>query len=193
MYEDELDSKVMNMMRKIRFMPDIGLGKNQNGPLEFVERKVLILKYGVEYHRDDDFEEGNKVGIESGKEKPRTELKKESLWETFVNEGTRYPYEGALNPLMIVKKLVPGFDIFIEHLNGIKEVVIEEPIVEELVLTPESGEDIPAMKLKDIADLKKELNFESYVIESIMDVFYNDLDVSFPHLFETDDLFCWVL
>ena len=135
MYEDELDSKVMNMMRKIRFMPDIGLGKNQNGPLEFVERKVLILKYRVGYHGDNDSEEGNEVGIESRKNKARPKLKKESLWETFMKEGIGYPYEGAPEPLMIAKKLVPRFEILMEHVNGIKEIVAKELILEELVLT----------------------------------------------------------
>ena len=49
-YEDELDEKLLSMMRRINFMPSMGLGKDQSGPLEFVERKMSILKYGVRYH-----------------------------------------------------------------------------------------------------------------------------------------------
>ena len=49
MYKDELDEKIISMMRKMNFMPRMGLGKNQSGPPEFMERKVPILKYGVGY------------------------------------------------------------------------------------------------------------------------------------------------
>ena len=48
-YEDELNSKISSMMKNMNFMPGMGLWKNQQGPLEFVEPKVPILKYGLGY------------------------------------------------------------------------------------------------------------------------------------------------
>ena len=34
---------------------------------------------------------------------------------------------------MIVEILVPNFEIFAEEVNGIKKLIVEEPVVEELV------------------------------------------------------------
>ena len=65
----------------------------------------------------------------------------------------------------------------------------KEVIVEELVLGPESEGDIVAMGLKDVVSLEEELNFKTFVQNSIIDVFYDDFDVSSASLFETDDLF----
>ena len=45
-------------MRKMNFMPGIGLGKDQKGPPEFVERKIPILKHEVGYQGADNFGEG---------------------------------------------------------------------------------------------------------------------------------------
>ena len=61
---------------------------------------------------------------------------------------------------MIAKKLVPRFEIFIEHVNGIKESAVEEPIVEELVQTTEQEKDIPTAELKDVVDQEGECDFE---------------------------------
>ena len=59
------------------------------------------------------------------------------LWQTFVEEGANYPYTGKPEPLMIAKKLVPGFKIFAKEVNGIKKLIIEKPAVEELVQAEE--------------------------------------------------------
>ena len=50
-YEDELNPKIASMMKSMNFMPRMGLEKNQQGPLEFVEPKVSILKYGLGYQK----------------------------------------------------------------------------------------------------------------------------------------------
>ena len=50
-YEDELNPKISNMMKNMDFMPRMGLGKNYQGPSEFVEPKVPILKYGLGYQK----------------------------------------------------------------------------------------------------------------------------------------------
>ena len=90
---------------------------------------------------------------------------------------------------MIAEKLVPDFEIFVEQVKEIKEPTIEKPIVEELIQTLESEHDIPAVEQKVTGDQQKEHDFESYVLDSILDVFYDDVDVSLANLFDTDDLF----
>ena len=49
----------------------MGLGKNQHGPLEFIEWKVPILKHGVGYHGDDDSEEEDEAGTTFGMNRAR--------------------------------------------------------------------------------------------------------------------------
>ena len=144
-YEDELHSKIVSMMKSMNFMPIMGLGKNQHGPSKFVKPKVPILRYGLGYQK-----------IEKSKVKGK---KKKALWDTFVEEGANYPYTDNPKPLMIADKLVLGFEIFVEQVKEIKEPTVEKPIVEELVHTPELEEDIPVVKLKDAADQEEELNF----------------------------------
>ena len=46
-YEDELNPKIVRMMKGMNFMPGMGLGKDQQGPTEFVEPKVPISKHGL--------------------------------------------------------------------------------------------------------------------------------------------------
>ena len=43
-HENELNPKISSMMKSMNFMPRMGLGKNQQGLLEFVKPKVPILK-----------------------------------------------------------------------------------------------------------------------------------------------------
>ena len=50
-YEDELNLKIVSMMKSMNFMPIMGLGKNQHGPSEFVKPKVPILRYGLGYQK----------------------------------------------------------------------------------------------------------------------------------------------
>ena len=125
-------------MKSINFMPEMGLEKDQQGPSEFIKLKVPILKYGLGYQK-------------TGKSKIKVG-KKKALWDIFVEEGANYPYHDNPKPLMIADKLVSEFEIFIKYLNSIKESTIEEPIVEELVLTPEPEVDMPAVEQKDTGD-----------------------------------------
>ena len=91
-----------------------------------------------------------------------------------MEEGIGYQYKGTPEPLMLARKLVPKFEIFANYVNRVKEAVIKEAIVEELALPLESKEDIAPVKLKDAAGQEEELDFKTYVVNSIMDVFYND-------------------
>ena len=53
----------------------------------------------------------------------------------------------------------------------------------------EPKEDVATPKEKIVNDQEEELDLETYVLNSVMDIFYDDFDVSFTALFETDDLF----
>ena len=67
--------------------------------------------------------------------------------------------------------------------------MVEEPVVEELVQVKEPKEDIPIVELKDTVDQEEECDFASYILNSILNVFYDDFDMSMADLFDTDDLF----
>ena len=120
-YKDELNPKITSMINGINFMPGMGLRKNQQGPSEFIEPKVPISKNGLGYQKI--------RKLRRSKDK----IKKKILWHTFIEEGASYPYTGKPEPLMITKKLVLNFEIFAEEVNGIKKLMVEEPMVEELV------------------------------------------------------------
>ena len=80
-------------------------------------------------------------------------------------------YANTTETLMIIDRLVSSFKIFAEQVNGIKESTIEEPLVEELVMTLKHEEDVPAAELKATDDQEEELKFNSYIINSIIDIF----------------------
>ena len=73
--------------------------------------------------------------MEKTRKAKRKSKKKKALWETFMEKGANYPYTGKPESLLIADKLVPGFEIFAEEMNGIREPVVEEVVVEELVLS----------------------------------------------------------
>ena len=129
-YKDELNPKIASMMKGMNFVPGMGLGINQQGPLEFVEPKVPKSKFGL--------------GYQSSRKARRRSNKQKTLWKTFVKEGTNYPYAGKPEPLMIADKLVPGFEIFAEEMSEIREPIVKEAVIEELVLSEEPEEVIPA-------------------------------------------------
>ena len=103
----------------------MGLEKDQQGPSEFIEPKVPISKYGLGYQKPRKLR------------RSKAKAKKKTLRQTFVEEGANYPYTGKPEQLMIAEKLVPGFEIFDEEVNGTKEPIIEEHVVEELVQVEE--------------------------------------------------------
>ena len=89
-------------------------------------------------------------------------------------------------------EVIPGFEIFAKYVNRVKKSNITEVLVdvEELIVTEEEPkEEIATPKVKTTDDQDGELDLEVYVLNSIMDLFYDDYDVSFDALFETDDLF----
>ena len=90
---------------------------------------------------------------------------------------------------MVAERLVPSFKIFAEEVNVIKKPIVEEPVVEELVQAEEPKKGIPAVELKNTIDQEEKCDFASYVLNNILDIFYDDFDMSVANLFDTDDLF----
>ena len=118
--------------------------------------------------------------------------KKGTLKITFFREGTKYPYQGTPEPILMAGEVIPGFKIFADYMNKGKQVVADETpvIVEELIVAEEEPKEVVAIpESKATNDQDEEPDLEAYVLNSIIDVFYDDFDVSFAALFETDDLF----
>ena len=89
-------------------------------------------------------------------------------------------------------EIIPGFEIFADHVNREKRAVADEApvIVEELIVAEEEPkEDVAITEVKATDDQVSKPDLEAYILNSIMDVFYDDYDVSFAALFETDDFF----
>ena len=106
-----------------------------------------------------------------------------------MEKGTNYPYSGKPEPLLIADKLIPEFEIFAEEMDGVREPVVKETVVEELVLNEEPEEVKPAPKQKEADDQEGECDFASFIFNNIIDVFYDDIDISVGNLFDTNDLF----
>ena len=84
--------------------------------------------------------------------------------------------------------MIPRFEIFTEYVNGLKKADVVDASMEELIVAEEEPkEDIATPKVKIIDDQDEELDLEAYVLNSIMDVFYNDYDIFLLLLFKTDD------
>ena len=56
-YETDMSEKVLSMMRSMEFLSGMGLGRNQQGPPEFMEQEASRLKHGIGYAREDDSKE----------------------------------------------------------------------------------------------------------------------------------------
>ena len=122
----------------------------------------------------------------------KIEAKKGTLKITFFREGTKYPYQGTPEPILMAGEVIPGFEIFADYVDRGKRTVADEApvVVEELIMAEEEPkEDVAIPKVKATEDQDEELDLEAYILNSIMDVFYDDFDVSLAALFETDDLF----
>ena len=75
-YEDSMEKKVLNIMKGVKFMPGLGLGKNQTGPPQYLKARLQILKHGLRY-------QGERDGPESKEE--------QILWERFMKKGNYIP------------------------------------------------------------------------------------------------------
>ena len=90
--------------------------------------------------------------MEKARKAKRKSKKKKALWETFVEKGANYSYTGKPEPLLITDKLVSGFEIFAEEVNRMREPVVKEAVVEELVLSEEPEKVILAAEQKKAVD-----------------------------------------
>ena len=59
-----------------------------------------------------------------------------------------------------------------------------------MVQSTEPKGDISILKMKKVVDQERDYNFESFLFKSIIDIFYDDLDVSLSNMFNTDNLLC---
>ena len=165
----------------------MGLGKNQQGLPEFVERGVPRLKHGIGYGKKDGFDAKLDIWDQLEKEE-KIEAKKGTLEATFAREGTTYPYKGTLELILMAGEIIFGFKIFADYVNGVKKTnVIEISVgVEELIVAEEEPkEDVATPEVKTADDQDGELDLKTYVLNSIMDVFYDDFDVFFTTLFDS--------
>ena len=156
-----------------------------------MDQKVPKLKHGIGYGEKDGFDAELDIWDQLDKEK-KIEAKKGTLKETFTRKGTTYPYKGTPEPILMDGEVILGFEIFADYVNKGKRVVADETsvIMEELVVAEEEPEEVVAIpESKATDDQNEESDLEAYVLNSIMDVFYDDYDVSFTALFETHDLF----
>lgn len=90
---------------------------------------------------------------------------------------------------MIDDKLVPRDEVLVEEVNGIREPIVIEAVVEELGPDEEPEEVITTAEQKKADDQEEECDFASFVFNNILDVFYDDVGISVANLFDTDDLF----
>ena len=92
----------------------------------------------------------------------------------------------------MVGEVISGFEIFAEYVNRVKKADVNEVLadVEELIVAEEEPkENVATPEVKTTNDQDGELDLEAYVLNSIMDLFYDDYDIFFTALFKTDDLF----
>ena len=85
---------------------------------------------------------------------------------TFFREGTKYPYQGIPEPILMAGEVLPGFKIFADHVNRGKRAIADEApvIVEELIVAEkEPEEDIAIPEVKTTDDQDEELDLEAYI------------------------------
>ena len=68
-YKSDINEKVLSMMRSMEFFPGMGLGKNQQGPPEFIKHGAPRLKHGIGYDGEVDYEEELDIWGQLEKEK----------------------------------------------------------------------------------------------------------------------------
>ena len=158
-----------------------------------MEHKTLRLKHGIGYEGEDDSEEELDIWGQLEKEE-KVEAKKKTLKETFVRERTGCSYKGTPEPILMAGEVIPGFEKFTNYVNGVKKANVTEVFadasVEELIVTEEEPkEDTVTPKVKATDGQNEKLDLEAYILNSIIDLFYDDYNVSLTALFKTDDLF----
>ena len=108
---------VLNMMHNMEFFSGLGLGRNQQGLPEFMDREVPKLKHGIEYGEEDGSDAELDIWYQIDREE-KIEAKKGTLEEAFKREGTTYPYKGTPEPILMAEEVIPEFEIFADYVNG---------------------------------------------------------------------------
>ncbi|XP_058208176.1 uncharacterized protein LOC131321189 [Rhododendron vialii] len=93
-----ISNVAIKIMKKMSYMPSLGLGKNLQGPAKFEARETLIRTTGLGYSPSN----GSKTN------------KGDRLEDYFVKEKTKQVYQGQLEPFWDkeTNTLLPGFEIF---------------------------------------------------------------------------------
>ena len=96
------------------------------------------LKHGIGYGEEDGSDTELDIWGQLDRE-AEIEAKKKTLKMNFFREGTKYPYQGTPEPILMAGEIIPGFEIFAEHLNRAeKDVVVRAPVdIEELIVAEE--------------------------------------------------------
>ena len=125
-YKSWMNEKVvLNMMRNMEFFPGLGLGKYQQGLPGFVDQETPRLKHGIGYGEEDGSDTELDIWDQLDKE-AKIEAKKGTLKITFFREGTKYPYQGTPEPILMAGEVIPGFEIFADYVNKGKRVVADD-------------------------------------------------------------------
>ena len=74
------------------------------------------LKHGIGYGKEDGSDTELDIWDQLDKES-KVEAKKGTLKTTFFREGTKYPYQGTPEPILMAREVIPGFEIFADHVN----------------------------------------------------------------------------
>ena len=86
-YESCINEKVvLNMMHNMEFFPGLGLGKDQQGLLEFMDPETPRLKHGIGYGEEDGSDIKLEIWDQLDKE-AKIEAKKGTLKITFLERA----------------------------------------------------------------------------------------------------------
>ena len=126
---------------------------------------MMKLKHEIGYDGGDDSEEEIDIWGQLEKEE-EVEVKKKTLKETFAREGIGCSYKGAPELILMAGEVIPGFEIFVEYMNGVKkDDVTEVPVdVKELIVAEEEPkEDVATLEVKTTNDQDEELDLEAFI------------------------------
>lgn len=157
-YQDYMDPKVSRIIKKIHFLPGLGLGKTQQGIAEFPDFKGQVTRERIGY-------EGNG---------PVKKKARKGLTEHFIQEGKGYPYTGAPKPVMVAGVKMPGFFLFKDLLNSAEdEASLETRLVNQMKsLVIQEEEELLEAPLKTTALVfEATSDLATLIFENLIDVF----------------------
>ena len=101
---------VLNMMRNMEFFPGSKLGQDQQGLSGVVDPETPRLKHEIGYGEEDGSDTELDIWNQLDKE-AKVEAKKRTLKITFFREGTKYPYQGTPELILMAGEVIPSLPI----------------------------------------------------------------------------------